>query len=419
MRSIPNATNTYQRFSYVLLACVMLLFISGCKPRPEVVSPGAFSERYPAAEDRLAPDGARIGAPESPVLSGTTVKVGLLLPLSGRHADLGRALQNAATMALFDKYASLSPQMAATKVELVAEDSGDTAESARRATRALLDEDVALIIGPVFGEMLPEVASIAKTKEVPVISFSNNREVAGPGAYIFGFSPEAQAERIVRFAQGNGKQKFAILSPDSAYGKSVRQAANRVANEAQEPVIVQAEYAAQGVGIEKAMARILPAAEQGSFSALFFPESGKPLEIILRTLDAKNLRAPTTGLQLLGTGLWDDRNLIRRVNLEGAWLATSPPNLTQAFERRFNNTYRYMPPRIASLAYDAVSLAVTLATSGRGLTNETLTHTGGFSGPANGIFRFHPDGTSERGLAVIQVSGTGFQILSPAPTNFR
>ncbi len=41
----------------------------------------------------------------------------------------------------------------------------------------------------------------------------------------------------------------------------------------------------------------------------------------------------------------------------------------------------------------------------------------GFAG-VDGIFRFRPDGSIERGLAVIEVSGQGFTVISPAPATF-
>ena len=41
----------------------------------------------------------------------------------------------------------------------------------------------------------------------------------------------------------------------------------------------------------------------------------------------------------------------------------------------------------------------------------------GFAG-VNGIFRFKSDGTSERGLAVLEVTSTGPLVVSPAPTTF-
>ena len=42
----------------------------------------------------------------------------------------------------------------------------------------------------------------------------------------------------------------------------------------------------------------------------------------------------------------------------------------------------------------------------------------GFAG-VNGIFRFNADGTSERGLAVLEVQPDGFHVVSPAPKTFQ
>jgi hypothetical protein len=42
----------------------------------------------------------------------------------------------------------------------------------------------------------------------------------------------------------------------------------------------------------------------------------------------------------------------------------------------------------------------------------------GFAG-VNGIFRFNADGTSERGLAVLEMTPGGPIVVSPAPTTFQ
>ena len=47
-----------------------------------------------------------------------------------------------------------------------------------------------------------------------------------------------------------------------------------------------------------------------------------------------------------------------------------------------------------------------------------LTNASGFTG-IDGLFRFRPDGTNQRGLAVMQVSPTGGQVISPPPKALR
>ena len=75
--------------------------------------------------------------------------------------------------------------------------------------------------------------------------------------------------------------------------------------------------------------------------------------------------------------------------------------------------------RLATLAYDGVALAGHLARlkPGGDFSAEAITNPNGWSG-VDGIFRFLPDGRSERALAVIEVQGDRGMVVSPAPTTF-
>jgi hypothetical protein len=101
------------------------------------------------------------------------------------------------------------------------------------------------------------------------------------------------------------------------------------------------------------------------------------------------------------------------------WYAAPDPKGWTDFTARYAKTFGATPPRIASLAYDAVSLAVSLSTNppGQRYNSATLTRGSGFAG-VDGLFRQLPDGTSERGLAILQVRDYGPQVLEPAPNTF-
>ena len=75
--------------------------------------------------------------------------------------------------------------------------------------------------------------------------------------------------------------------------------------------------------------------------------------------------------------------------------------------------------RTASLAYDAVALVAALVkTQGKQpFTEQVLTNSSGFTG-IDGLFRFRPDGTNQRGLTVLRVTPTGGQIIGPPPKAF-
>ena len=106
----------------------------------------------------------------------------------------------------------------------------------------------------------------------------------------------------------------------------------------------------------------------------------------------------------------------------GAWYAAPPRASRLRFVERFAQTYGRDPDRLATLAYDGVALAAVLALSkgpaGMPYAMENLENPEGFAG-VDGIFRLHPSGEVERGLAVLEIGRDGPREIDSAPTNFR
>lgn len=392
-----------------VVTCIAML--AACAPQPQTAQQASTG---PITYTPPARGGDTTRPMTEPVPPARTVRVALLVPLSGRNSDLGKAMQDAATLALYDKYAALSPSMAATRVEILPKDTGDTPESAALAAQEAVKEGAVVLLGPIFGDAVTAVAPVAKSAGKQVISFSNNAAVAGPGVYVFGFSPEQQTARVVSHMVSQKKQ-VAALVPNNTLGQTVLAAAKSTASSQGGAIAPVSMYLPQGMGAGEAVDAMLK--EGTPFQAVLLPEVGSTLDTLLSTLAARGVSGANT--QFIGTGLWDDPAVISQHNLEGALLASSPPAASQGFVNRFRNAYGYTPPRIASLAYDAVALSVTLATSGRNFDADTLTSPGGFSGPANGIFRFRANGQSDRGLAVLRVRGGGYEMVSPPPSTFR
>jgi branched-chain amino acid transport system substrate-binding protein len=414
-----NRPRIWYPFTALLASAIVLSSCMAPPPRP------IGMQRAPNMTQALAPSSTVItpyansatdaGDAES-LANQKVIRVGLLLPLSGRNAALGKALRDAATVSLFDKYARLSIRDQTIRVELLPKDTGDTPEQAAQAAQEAVAEGAAFIIGPLFADDTSAAAPIIRSSNLSLLSFSNTRTQGSPGSYMFGFSPAEQADRIVTYALQNGYSNIAVLAPNSGLGETVIAAARIATERHGSKLTVEATYLSQGAGMDAALNRIAIAGQPLKFDAILIPEGGGTLDTILRGLSARGVKPST--VKFLGTGLWDDPDLLRRVNLDTAWFASSSPQLTERFETRFKATYNYDPPRIASLAYDAVALAVTLATSGRPFDTTTLTSTAGFEGPANGIFRLRADGTTQRGLAVMEVKGSQMKIIEAAPVNF-
>jgi len=105
--------------------------------------------------------------------------------------------------------------------------------------------------------------------------------------------------------------------------------------------------------------------------------------------------------------------------MQGAWFAAPDNSGFNALSQRYKAKFGNEPTRLATLAYDAVTLAGALA-RGSGpdpYSAQALTSVSGFNG-ADGVFRFLPNGTNERGLAVMEIDNNAAVVVSPAPRSF-
>jgi ABC-type branched-subunit amino acid transport system substrate-binding protein len=152
--------------------------------------------------------------------------------------------------------------------------------------------------------------------------------------------------------------------------------------------------------------------------SLLIADGGDAVPDVVQTLMADGVDIKK--IQLLGTGLWDDPRISAAAPLEGGWYAAPDSAGYRNFAARYRARYKQDPVRTATLAYDAVALVAALAKTQNGpqrFSAQVLTNPSGFSG-IDGLFRFRADGTNERGLAVLRVTSSGAQIISPPPRTF-
>jgi ABC-type branched-subunit amino acid transport system substrate-binding protein len=334
-------------------------------------------------------------------------KVGLLLPLSGDSKDVGQGMLDAAQMALFD--------MGKKDIVLVPVDTGSAPEQAVQAARQALDQGAQIVLGPLFSTSTQAMAPIARSAGVSVISFSNDPAVAGGGVYVMGFTVGPQVARVTSYAISQNMRNFAVIAPNSSYGQTVVGVMEETAR-AQGGQVQSGFFDAQAPDVT-AQVTAFAQSVRGA-QAVMVPVGGARLSTVAPLLAVRGL--DPRQVKYLGTGLWDVPNIWREGALLGAWYAAPPPEARLDFEKRFNDTYGHRPPRLATLAYDAVALVGALSASRQGpdFSGQAIANPNGFAG-LDGIFRFGPDGMVQRGLAVLEITRDGVKTVSPAPTSFQ
>lgn len=356
------------------------------------------------------------GAPGQPA-ARAPVKIAILLPLGGmgETAAVAKSMKQGAEMALFE--------LNDPSVQLITKDDGGTAAGARAAADAAIKEGAEVIVGPLLSQSVTGVAPVARQVGVPVLAFSNDTQVAGHGVYLMSFLADQEVERIVSFAAAQGKRRFAALIPDNAYGNVVEPAFRRAVQRNGGVVAIVERYPPTANGMLGPAKRVVEAIKNGEellapVDALFLPGGQEALPQIGPVIAYSGL--DTTKIKLLGTSAWDFPAISRDAAFIGGWYPSPDPLAWRSFAERFAKTFGTAPPRIASVAYDAVGVAIGLSANppGARFTQANMTRQDGFAG-VDGIVRFNENGLSERGLAVLEVQKFGSAVVDAAPGSFQ
>lgn len=394
--SIVARTGTPMRSVLARAAAVVsALLLAACEP-----AGGVGEARGPAIGPTLA--------------AGEPVRVALLAPGGSGSADLewlARSLKNAARMAAADAQG--------TAIDLRIYDTGTGAGAAVAQANAAVDAGAQVILGPLFADAANAVGNAMRPRNVNVLSFSNNAEIAGGNVFILGNSFAGIANRLVGYGVRQGKRDILVVAENDIAGQlggraiqtAIARNGARIAGRIDHPVSIS--------GIDSVTPQIAAAVGSGRVDAVFMTANNQAvLPYMTERLAAAGVTSPVT--QMMGLTRWDQPPArMGLAQLQEGWFAIPDQNLKAQFDARYRSLNGEQPHELASLAYDGVAAIASLARSGNrnALNTLGLTQNAGFRG-VGGAFRLRPDGTAERALAVATLRGGRLVILDPAPGGF-
>ena len=143
--------------------------------------------------------------------------IGCLLPLSGAYQLYGQRALSGIELALSLMLSGEDSQ----PIRLIIKDSASEDSRAVQAVRALADDQVGAIIGPII--TAPAAAREAQRLNIPMVTFTQKPGVTAIGDYIFRhfITPQSQVKALVGyFVNQIGLRDFAIMYPQEVYGKT-------------------------------------------------------------------------------------------------------------------------------------------------------------------------------------------------------
>jgi ABC-type branched-subunit amino acid transport system substrate-binding protein/outer membrane protein assembly factor BamD (BamD/ComL family) len=175
----------------------------------------AFQEKYPDHPD--AAEAAQLVEMLYQRLTFQPMTVGCLLPLSGAYQLYGQRALTGIELAL----SLMQNGEEAKPIRLVIKDTASEDSRAVQAVRAMGDERVGAIIGPII--TAPAAAREAQRLNIPMVTFTQKPGVTDIGDYIFRhfITPQSQVKALVNyFVRHIGLRDFAIMYPREVYGKT-------------------------------------------------------------------------------------------------------------------------------------------------------------------------------------------------------
>jgi ABC-type branched-subunit amino acid transport system substrate-binding protein len=229
------------------------------------------------------------------------------------------------------------------------------------------------------------VAARAASAGVSLLSLASRPEERASGRYVFHVmhSAEARARALARRAYARGVRKFAVLAPDSGYGRAVSGAFTAELARLGATLVITQTYPADTKSFA-AVAKKL----SGSWQAVFVPEQSDKLELIAPALAVAGLVPRPYGekkapggrpIVLMSTaeGLKDGfandagRNSIGAMLAPGFYPDAADP-VAHTFVERFTLAHGHAPGAIDAYAYDAAQLVAATGASNRGQVADGL-----------------------------------------------
>lgn len=322
-----------------------------------------LKERFPASPEAAAAER---------LLAGSKVKLGCLLPLSGQLSGVGFRVQRGMELAA-----------KRTPLELIFRDTQTDPETAARLTRDLAqDESVLAVLGPLSSAVAQSAADAAQAASVPLIALSQKDGLTQTGPWIFQafLTPRQQVQALVRRALAMGIKRYAVLYPDSPYGRTFSQNFQQEVAAQGGELVAQAFYSPGSQEFAPTLAALSgsiqpPAAGTPGATALFIPDDAGTVAAIAGGLAG----TPLQGAQLLGTNLLNNAKLpeaqmtaLQGIIFPDVFFAGDPNPAVAKFIAAYRQQYGEEPDYLATQGYVVVRLMARIAESHQALSRNAL-----------------------------------------------
>ena len=347
------------------------------------------------------------------------INIGLMLPLTGPHYSIGQSLLNASQLALYTSKNS--------NINFIVKDVGET-KNLTKSFYELVNDDVELIVGPVFSEKLKVLNPMSRDEKVKLISFSNNIDITSKNLSAFGLSPEDEIEKLFRYCDSKNLKRIKVILPENIYGNKIKdkilnlkrldlnidskffyydpknpdfyKVSKRVANYETRKENLKNEISRLSEFTDEiSRAKIKKLKKLDTYGELNFDALliivNKFDELISFSSVLPYYDVDPKKIQYLGTSTWNRTAIVKEPSLNGGIFTDIDQDSLEKFINHYEKYFKEKPHELAAFAFDIIGLIAKLQSKDGSLTKLKTIETVSYSG-VTGKFRLLNSGGTSR-----------------------
>ena len=301
------------------------------------------------------------------------LKVGVLLPLSGKFENIGQSLLKSIQLGLFD--------IDNKNIKIYPKDSKGNALDAYLSAKKFQEMGIEIVIGPIFHESLERLDEI---NNITFISATNKTQEIPKNTIAFGINLDSQMNTLKKYFDEIKVSKTLLLSPRSDFNYQTESIAKkdilkfyRTYSYDSDPKKITGEiekitkYRERKKDLERRI-KILEKSEldkdkhelkkleqkhtlgKVNFDSVFVVDFGERLKSVLASFMFSDVSSEKVNFFTLNQ--WFDETLFGENSLLNLHFPSIDYDNLKKFEKRYFKTYNEKPNEISILAYDALGL---------------------------------------------------------------
>ena len=311
--------------------------------------------------------------PASKIFAEDKIRIGLVVPLSGEYSTIGDSIIKSTRLAL--------NKINDEKFEIVPGDTKANPIDALKASKALYDQGIKIIIGPVFNE---STKYLDELNDVTFISLTNKIYGNPPNVISAGVNAISQLQTIDKFRNLNEIQRTIFLIPKSDYIKEVEQAIKKTKLKLKDKYFYDMDPTLLTSQIEKVTRyperkqNLLNEIERIENSSLINKEKkleelnkkdtlgGINFDSVIIADFGESLKSVATSLlytdvsskriSYITLNQWFDNSLLKEYSLQPIYFPSINKENFELFKAEYNNAFNKKANQLSFLSYDLVGL---------------------------------------------------------------